>query len=282
MNTNENPLSKYFRKPGIYVQIPTGGRFNPEIEKTVLDELPILPMTAIDEISMQNPDELLNGEALINLIRSCVPAIPNPRNLCNVDAEMIFLAIKYATYGNEVEHTHTCSKCSEQADYNIDINSILGKFPEISDIEPIKYEDLKIFVTPPKVESLTRLALMEVEQARILSNMSSGNIEGEEDELAMAKAFATSFRKVSKQNVDLLVSSIDRIETPENVIIEKEMITEFMDNIPANVVKEINKTVNEVSPNLSDLATFEFTCEACGHKEEVTFDMNPVNFSSAG
>ena len=47
-------------------------------------------------------------------------------------------------------------------------------------------------------------------------------------------------------------------------------------------VKEINKTVNEVSPNLSDLATFEFTCEACGHKEEVTFDMNPVNFSSAG
>jgi len=35
MNTNENPLSKYFRKPGIYVQIPTGGKFNPEIEKSL-------------------------------------------------------------------------------------------------------------------------------------------------------------------------------------------------------------------------------------------------------
>ena len=123
---------------------------------------------------------------------------------------------------------------------------------------------------------------MEVEQARILSNMSSSKIEGEEDELAMAKAFATSFRKVSKQNVDLLVSSIDRIETPENVIFEKEMITEFMDNIPADVVKKINETVNNVSPNISDIATFEFTCEACDHTEEVTFDMNPVNFSSAG
>ena len=66
---NDNPLAKYFRKPTIYVQIPTGGKFNPEIPKTVLDEVGILPMTAIDEISMQNPDELLNGEALINLIK---------------------------------------------------------------------------------------------------------------------------------------------------------------------------------------------------------------------
>jgi len=206
MNTNENPLSKYFRKPGIYVQIPTGGRFNPEIEKTVLDELPILPMTAIDEISMQNPDELLNGEALVNIIKSCVPSIPNPRNLCNVDAELIFLAIKYATYGKDVEHTHTCSNCKEQADYNIDMNHILEKFPDIDDIPPIEHEDLKIFVTPPKLDSLTRLALMEVEQARILSSMSSvQEKEGDDDarEMEMAKQFAVSFRKVSKQNVDL-------------------------------------------------------------------------------
>ena len=72
MTTKPNPLSKYFRKPTIYVQIPTGGRFNPEIDKTILDEIPIMPMTAIDEISMQNPDELLNGESLMNVIKSCV------------------------------------------------------------------------------------------------------------------------------------------------------------------------------------------------------------------
>ena len=38
MNAESNPLSKYFRKPSIYVQIPTGGRFNPEIDKTILDK----------------------------------------------------------------------------------------------------------------------------------------------------------------------------------------------------------------------------------------------------
>ena len=288
MNTNENPLSKYFRKPGIYVQIPTGGRFNPEIEKTVLDELPILPMTAIDEISMQNPDELLNGEALVNIIRSCVPVIPNPRNLCNVDAELIFLAIKYATYGKDVEHTHTCSNCKEQADYNIDMNHILEKFPDISEIPPIEHEDLKIFVTPPKLDSLTRLALMEVEQARILSAMTKEQEKelddegGDAKEMEMARQFAISFRKVSKQNVDMLVSAIDRIETPDTVVTDPVAITEFMDNVPAEIVRKVNETVNSVVPNLSDISTFEFTCEACDSKETVTFDLNPVNFSSAG
>ena len=288
MNTNENPLSKYFRKPGIYVQIPTGGRFNPEIEKTVFDELPILPMTAIDEISMQNPDELLNGEALINIIRSCVPTIPNPRNLCNVDAELIFLAIKYATYGKDVEHTHTCSNCKEQADYNIDMNHILEKFPDISEIPPIEHEDLKIFVTPPKLDSLTRLALMEVEQARILSAMTKEQEKelddegGDAKEMEMARQFAISFRKVSKQNVDMLVSAIDRIETPDTVVTDPVTITEFMDNVPAEIVRKVNETVNSVVPNLSDISTFEFTCEACDSKETVTFDLNPVNFSSAG
>jgi hypothetical protein len=279
MNTEANPLSKYFRKPSIYVQIPTGGRFNPEIEKTVLDEIAILPMTAIDEISMQNPDELLNGESLINLIKSCVPSIPNPRNLCNIDAELLYLAIKYATYGKNIEHTHTCSKCKEQADYNIDIDSILERFPDVEDIAPIEYEDLKIYIHPPKLESLTKLALIDVEQARILNSIQQ-TAEGEDgDEMEMAKQFAISFRKVSKQNVDLLITAIDRIETPDETVTDYDSITEFMNNIPADVVKKVNDAVFSANPKTDEISTFEFTCESCDSKEKVTFELNPVNFS---
>ena len=279
MNTESNPLSKYFRKPSIYVQIPTGGKFNPEIDKTVLDEIGVLPMTAIDEISMQNPDELLNGEALINLIKSCVPSIPEPRNLCNIDAELLYIAIKYATYGKNIEHTHTCSNCKEQADYNIDINSILERFPEVDFIDPIEYEDLKIYVHPPKLESLTRLALIDVEQARILSSIQA-TAEGEEGgEIEMARQFAISFRKVSKQNVDLLISSINRIETPDETVTDETSITEFMNNIPANIVKKVNDKILTVNPKPDDISTFEFSCEKCDSKEKVTFELNPVNFS---
>ena len=278
MNAETNPLSNYFRKPMIYVQIPTGGRFNPEIPKTVLDEIPILPMTAIDEISMQNPDELLNGEGLINLFKSCVPSIPNPRNLCNIDADLLYLAIKYATYGKNVEHTHTCTECKEQADYNIDINNILDKFPDIHEVEPVEHEDLKIYVHPPKLESLTRLALIEVEQARILKTVQE-IAEDKITEMELAKQFALSFRKVSKQNVDLLIEAIDRIETLDEVVTDRDTIIEFMNNCPATVVTKINDRIGEINKKPEDLSTFEFTCDACGSKEKVTFEFNPVNFS---
>jgi hypothetical protein len=278
MNTKSNPLTKYFRKPTIYVQIPTGGRFNPEIDKTILDEIPIMPMTAIDEISMQNPDELLNGEALMNVIKSCVPTIPDPRNLCSIDADLLFIAIKYATYGKTLTHLHTCSECKEQAEYNIDINNVLEKFPEIHEVEPIEHEDLKIYITPPKMESLTRLALIDVEQQRILKSVAA---IADEDitELELAKQFAISFRKVSKQNVDLLINSIDRIETPDEVIIDRDAIIEFMNNVPAMVVKEVNDRVQLVNKKPEDLTTFEFTCDSCNNKDKINFELNPVNFS---
>ncbi len=278
MNTKSNPLSKYFRKPTIYVQIPTGGRFNPEIDKTILDEIPIMPMTAIDEISMQNPDELLNGEALVNLITSCVPTIPEPRNLCNIDADLLFLAIKYATYGKTVTHLHTCTECKEQAEYNIDINNVLDKFPEIHEVDPVEHEDLKIFITPPRMESMTRLALIDVEQQRILQSVQKV-AESEINEIELAKQFAISFRKVSKQNIDLLINSIDRVETPDEVITDEDAIIEFMNNVPATVIATINERVLLVSKKPKDLTTFEFVCEACEHKDKVNFELNPVNFS---
>jgi hypothetical protein len=277
MNAESNPLSKYFRKPTIYVQIPTGGRFNPEIDKTILDEIGILPMNAIDEISMQNPDELLNGEALINLIKSCVPSIPNPRNLCNIDAELLYLAIKYATYGKNIQHLHTCTKCKEQAEYNIDINNILDKFPDIEDVGPVEYEDLKIHVHPPKLESLTRIALIDVEQHRILNSMKSTAEGG--DEMEMAKQFAISFRKVSTQTIGLLISSIARIETPDSVVTDEDTIKEFINNVPTTVIKQIDERIRTLSKKPEGLTTFEFICEACEHPDEVTFELNPVNFS---
>ena len=278
MNTKSNPLSKYFRKPTIYVQIPTGGRFNPEIDKTILDEIPIMPMTAIDEISMQNPDELLNGEALINLIKSCAPTIPNPRNLCSIDADLLYIAIKYATYGKTITHLHTCTECKEQAEYNIDINNVLEKFPEIHEVEPVEHEDLKIYIHPPKLESLTRLALIDVEQQRILKSVQA-IAEDDITEMELAKQFAISFRKVSKQNVDLLISSIDRIETPDEIITDEDTIIEFMNNVPALVVKEVNDQVKLISKKPKELTTFEFVCEKCNHKDKINFELNPVNFS---
>ena len=136
------------------------------------------------------------------------------RNLCNIDVEALYLAIQYATYGKEITHKHKCSKCEKSADFNIDINYLLNKFPEIDKVEPIIYEDLEIHVRPPSLESVTRVALIRLEEQRILKNIQTEAID-ETDEIELAKRFYSSFKRVANHNVDLLVETIDKIETPE-------------------------------------------------------------------
>ena len=60
--TNPNPLSQYFRQPVIYIKLPSNGKFYPPgtLDMPANNELPVLPMTAIDEITYRTPDALFD------------------------------------------------------------------------------------------------------------------------------------------------------------------------------------------------------------------------------
>ena len=279
-----NPLQKYFRKPAIYIKLPTGGKFNPEIPQTVLDEIGVCPMTAIDEISLKNPDALLNGEALINVIKSFCPDIPNPRRIANIDAEAIFLAIQYATYGSELVHTHTCSKCESVNDFNIDINYILNKMPEIDSVPAVEWEGLKINVKPATVESITRLAIIELEQKKIAANVTANAGEELDDEQSsnISRTLYSSYKKIAELNVELLCNVIDRVETPDGVVTDYDQIVEFLNNIPTTAVEEISEKSRKVSQRPKETSEFEFVCPDCEDKQTVVLEVNPVNFFKRG
>ncbi|MFZ9751439.1 MAG: hypothetical protein ACO3CN_04985, partial [Candidatus Nanopelagicales bacterium] len=58
--SNTNPLARYFRKPAIYIRLPSNGEYWPtgSIEMPENRELPVYPMTAADEITYRTPDAL--------------------------------------------------------------------------------------------------------------------------------------------------------------------------------------------------------------------------------
>lgn len=278
---SKNPLMQYFRKPEIYVKLPTLGRFNPEIELTSLSEVGVCAMTAIDELSLKNPDALLNGEALISTIQSCVPSIKNAKKLCNIDAEALFLAIQYATYGSEMTHTHTCKKCEESNEFSIDINFVLNKFPEITEVEPVKWEDLVIHIRPASLDSITRMSIIELEQKRIVNNVKAA--QEDTDDARIIQTMYSSFRKIAELNVLLLANAIRYIETPDgNQVEDPNHLIEFLHNIPSTVVDEINKKAADISKKPKDLTKFEFVCPGCEHKDTVDLEVNPVNFFAGG
>ncbi len=77
MPTFDNPLRKHFRQPAIYVPLPSQGHYWPSgaVVMPSNNELAVLPMTAIDEITSRTPDALFNGSAVTEIIKSCIPAI---------------------------------------------------------------------------------------------------------------------------------------------------------------------------------------------------------------
>ena len=90
---SNNPLKQYFRRPSIYLKLPSGGEgYEPEVlSMSETGELPIYPMTAIDEITVRTPDALYNGLAIVELIKSCMPDIKDPWAINSNDLDAILV-----------------------------------------------------------------------------------------------------------------------------------------------------------------------------------------------
>ena len=67
----ENPLQQYYRHKEIYVKLPTGGRWlDPKPNLNEQGEIGIRPMSMKDELLLNIPDALFNGQAMFELIQS--------------------------------------------------------------------------------------------------------------------------------------------------------------------------------------------------------------------
>ena len=69
-------LQKHFRQPSIYIKLPSEGVWYDDSIITMPENgevLPVYPMTALDEITYRTADALFNGEAVVTVIKSCIP-----------------------------------------------------------------------------------------------------------------------------------------------------------------------------------------------------------------
>ena len=69
MTENTNPLGKYYRQPQIYIKLPSKGKYYTAdvFTPTETGEIPVLPMTAKDELAFKTPDAMMNGQATVDV-----------------------------------------------------------------------------------------------------------------------------------------------------------------------------------------------------------------------
>ena len=282
MTNKTNPLAGHFRQPKLYMKLPSGGLFNTDedLDFPESKEVAVFPMTAKDEILMKNPDALLNGEAVVQVIKSCVPSVLKPQELTNIDVDAILMGIQSATYGDEMEVTAKCKNCEDkELTGTTSIQESLDQIQPLEEINIAEWEGLKVALRPVKYKSTIEAGLINFQTTRSLQGISELP-----DDMDKLQIFNETFNRIAVLNFNLIADSIEKIimqEGEETIeVTDREHIIEFLNNCEASIGKKIEEQSSKISTN-GIKKDIQFLCEDCEEVTESTIVLDPVNFFMA-
>jgi len=243
---NSNPLQKYYRQPAIYIKLPSGGRYYPKdvFTPTETGDIPILPMTVKDELAFKTPDAMINGQATVDVIKSCVPNLLDPWKMVNYDTDAVLLAIRIATYGETMDISFRVPGTDEEQSHSLNLPALLEDLGKANiEDQTTTSKGFKIEIQPLDYRTLTKIQIARFEQQKMYGTIDSSAMTEEQKQTAFAKSFET----LNTVNFSLLVDSIKSITTPEgNTVVDRAQIIEFCN-------KADTKTITEIQEKLSDL-----------------------------
>jgi len=276
---NANPLQKYFRQPKVYITLPSKGQwYTPgSIVIPETQELPVYPMTAKDELTMKTPDALLNGQATVDLIQSCVPAIKDAWQLPSIDLDAILIAIRIATYGETLEITTKVPGTGEEKEYQVDLRQILNKLTSVQFENTLTVQGMNVEIRPLTYKEFTKSSLKTFEEQRLFRLVNDEKVP-EEEKLSK---FNESFQRLTSLTVDTMAQSIVGISFDETVVTNSEHILEFIQNSEKNwfrsVLDHLEKEKEKFQIEPMTVITSEEEQEAGAPKEflvPITFDQS--------
>lgn len=225
---SDNPLKKYYRQPKIYISLPTPDKFYPagSIEYTESGEIPVYAMTAKDELTFKTPDALLNGQATVDVLQSCIPNIKNAWAVPSTDLDVLLIAIRIATYGETMDVNTTIPVIDEERTFELDLRAILDDLRSQTFEDTVVIDDLVVHIRPLTYKEFTKSALKTFEEQRVFSIVNNENMS-EEEKLGH---FNRSFKKLTEITVDMISHSITQIDVSDESVTDTKMITEFLEN----------------------------------------------------
>ena len=241
-----NPLGKYYRQPQIYITLPTKGKYYPADVYTPSEtgEIPVFPMTAMDELAFKTPDSLISGQSTVDVIKSCVPNLKNPWKMTNYDTDSILLAIRVATYGEMMNMSFTVTGTSIKVDHSVNLPALLEDLSKIDVVDTATTKSgFKIKVSPLDYQTLTKVQTARFEQEKIYATMRAAAL----DEKTKADQFAKSFKTLNTINFELLIDSMIEITTPDGTTVsDKTQIQEFCNNCDTKIINEIQEELAKI------------------------------------
>ena len=276
-----NPLQQFFRQSSVYLRLPTGGRwYTPDmVETTEGHELAVFPLTAMNDIMLNTPDAMLNGQALENVIRDCAPGIKNVKRFMLPDLEALFLAIKSASNNGKMDIDRKCTKCEAENTYELNCQQLLDSATSINEDDlTIRFgDDLLVYVTPYDFEMRQMFMKREFEEEKLFRNI---NAQGDAiDEITKAGMMAESVERLSKVTFNLVSRSIEKIVMIKSntVVNDRDHINEWLVGITKSQAEMVMEAVDKIN-KVGITKELTVTCTSCGHSWEDALTFDPASF----
>lgn len=267
-----NPLSKYFRQPAIHMKLPSNGSFWPDesLELPVTGEIPIYPMTTRDEVTLRTPDALMNGSGVVDVIQSCCPSIKNAWDTPSIDVDAILIAIRIASYGDNLEVDSKCPHCGEDNGHSLNLQSCLGSIKSPDYAKLFEINNLKIKIKPVAYFKNNKQNTIEFEEQKLMQALEKANL----DETTRNKQIYDSVQRLIRITIETIGASTEYIELDDGTIVrEPEYILEFYSKSPATVVKQIQTKLSDFNI-AAGIKPQSVNCSECKkeYKIPVVFD----------
>jgi hypothetical protein len=274
MTIQNNPLKQYFRRPAIYLKLPSGGKMYAPGVVSIPEsgELAVYPMTAIDEISSKTPDALYNGTAMADIIKSCIPDIKDPWAINSIDLDAVLIAIRSAAGGDDMTIGSQCPSCNEISDYGVNLVGILSQLKSADYEKELIINDLSIKFRPLSYKEMNEAGTGQMEAQRIFTIL-----EKEENEAIRAEKTQDALRFITDVTMRILSQTITHIRTPNAFVEEKEYILDFLKNCDRETYIAI-RDYNSSLKAQTEIKPLRIKCVHCQHEYEQPFTLNTSDF----
>jgi hypothetical protein len=270
---SNNPLKQYFRQPAIYVRLPSQGKFYPPgaINMPPTGELPVYPMTAIDEITYRTPDALFNGQATVNVLQSCIPDIKDAWSTPAMDIDTLLISIRIASYGHDMDFGTKCPKCGHECEHTVDLRSVMDLMRTPDYNSSLKLGDMEIFFKPMTYKNINDNNAVQYENQKLLQILPDGEIPDAEKMSALGAAL----KRITDVTVTALAQSIAVVKTPQAMVSESEYLEELLKNCDRTVFNRIRDCIVELKSQ-SEMDSMKLICPECNNEYEqaITLDMS--------
>lgn len=271
-----NPLQRYFRNPELFITLPSKGRWWTESSLVVPpnNEIGICSMTGADDLALRNADGLMNGDATVKVIESCCNSIKNAWDMPSIDIDTVFIAIRIASYGHQMDMTTRCNKCNELIEYAVDLRIILQQIQIPNFDNPLVIDDLIIYLKPPSYK-ITNINNQEsFQQQKVIFSLKDRSLSEEEKTRIIREALA----KLTDITVSRMHEYIDKIVLPTGEsVTNSNFIKEFIANADRKTFDTINNTIQNKMKEYK-LPTIPVKCDACSHEDTRELVFEPSSF----